>query len=70
MKIAIIGSGISGLASAYLLSKDNTVHVYEASNYIGGHVNTLPVSLNGKDYEIDTGFIVFNNTTYPNFNNY
>ena len=68
MKIAIIGSGISGLASAYLLSKDNTVHVYEASNYIGGHVNTLPVSLNGKDYEIDTGFIVFNNTTYPNFN--
>ena len=47
MKIAIIGSGISGLTSAYLLSKEHTVHVYEAQDYIGGHVNTLPVFLNG-----------------------
>ena len=68
MKIAIIGSGISGLTSAYLLSKEYTVHVYEAQDYIGGHVHTLPVFLNGINYEIDTGFIVFNNKIYPNFN--
>ena len=68
MKIAIIGSGISGLTSAYLLSKEHKVHVYEVSNYVGGHVHTLPVFLNGMNYEIDTGFIVFNDKTYPNFN--
>ena len=68
MKIAIIGSGISGLTVAYLLSKDHTVHIYEAQDYIGGHVQTIPVSLNDINYEIDTGFIVFNDRTYPNFN--
>ena len=68
MKIAIIGTGISGLTSAYLLSKEHIVHVYEAQEYIGGHVHTLPVHLNGRSYEIDTGFIVFNDRTYPNFN--
>ena len=68
MKIAIIGTGISGLTSAYLLSKEHIVHVYEAQEYIGGHVYTLPVHLNGISYEIDTGFIVFNDRTYPNFN--
>ena len=66
MKIAIIGTGISGLTSAYLLSKEHSVHVYEAKDYIGGHVYTLPVHLNGTSYEIDTGFIVFNDRTYPN----
>jgi predicted NAD/FAD-binding protein len=68
MKIAIIGSGISGLTVGYLLSKDHTVHIYEAQDYIGGHVQTIPVSLNDINYEIDTGFIVFNDRTYPNFN--
>ena len=68
MKIAIIGSGVSGLTSAYLLSKEHTVHIYESQGYIGGHVHTLPVDLNGISYEIDTGFIVFNDKTYPNFN--
>ena len=68
MKIAIVGTGISGLTSAYLLSKEHIVHVYEAQEYIGGHVHTLPVHLNGISYEIDTGFIVFNDRTYPNFN--
>ena len=68
MKIAIIGSGISGLTSAYLLSKEHTVHIYESKNYVGGHVHTLPLNLNGINYEIDTGFIVFNDKTYPNFN--
>ena len=68
MKIAIIGTGISGLTSAYLLSKEHSVHVYESQDYIGGHVHTIPVHLNGLSYEIDTGFIVFNDRTYPNFN--
>ena len=68
MKIAIVGSGVSGLTSAYLLSKAHEVHIYEAQDYIGGHVYTLPVYLNGISYEIDTGFIVFNDRTYPNFN--
>ena len=68
MKLAIIGSGISGLTAAYLLSNGNTVDIYEAHNYIGGHVNTLPICLNEENYEIDTGFIVFNDRTYPNFN--
>ena len=68
MKIAIVGSGVSGLTSAYILSKAHEVHIYEAQDYIGGHVCTLPVYLNGISYEIDTGFIVFNDRTYPNFN--
>ena len=68
MKIAIVGSGVSGLTSAYLLSKAHEVHIYETQDYIGGHVYTLPVYLNGISYEIDTGFIVFNDRTYPNFN--
>ncbi len=67
MRIAIIGTGISGMTSAYLLSEDHEVVVYEANNYIGGHTNTVEVSLNGLRYAVDTGFIVFNEKTYPNF---
>jgi predicted NAD/FAD-binding protein len=67
MRIAIIGSGISGLTSAYLLNEDHEVVVYEANDYIGGHTNTVDVSLNGQQYAVDTGFIVFNEKTYPNF---
>ena len=67
MRIAIIGSGISGMTSAYLLSEDHEVVVYEANDYVGGHTNTVDVSLNGQQYAVDTGFIVFNEKTYPNF---
>jgi predicted NAD/FAD-binding protein len=67
MRIAIIGTGISGMTSAYLLSEDHEVVVYEANDYIGGHTNTVDVSLNGQQYAVDTGFIVFNEKTYPNF---
>ena len=66
-KIAIIGSGISGLTAAYYLQKNHDVHVYEADSRIGGHTATKKVSSEGKDYLIDTGFIVFNDWTYPNF---
>jgi predicted NAD/FAD-binding protein len=55
------------MASAYLLSEDHEVVVYEANDYIGGHTKTVDVSLNGQQYAVDTGFIVFNEKTYPNF---
>ena len=67
MRIAIIGSGISGLTTAHLLSEDHEVVVYEANDYIGGHTNTAEVAINGQTYAVDTGFIVFNEKTYPNF---
>lgn len=67
MKIAIVGSGISGLVTAYLLAQDHDITVYEAADYIGGHTNTISVELKGKEYEVDTGFIVYNEKNYPNF---
>jgi len=66
-KIAIIGSGISGLTSAYILSRNNEVTLFEANDYLGGHTATVDVELHGESHSIDTGFIVFNNKTYPNF---
>lgn len=65
--IAIIGSGISGLTTAYLLAKKHKVTVFEKSAHIGGHTATVDVEVDDKSYAIDTGFIVFNNKTYPNF---
>ncbi len=65
--IAIIGSGISGLTAAYLLSKTHRVTVFEKSAVIGGHTATVDVCVDQKKYAIDTGFIVFNDKTYPNF---
>lgn len=66
-KIAIVGSGISGLVCAYLLAKRNQVSVFEAANEIGGHTATKRVCTAQGNYDIDTGFIVFNDRTYPNF---
>lgn len=66
-KIAVIGSGIAGLTSAYLLSQKHDVTVFEKNDYIGGHTATVDVEVNGQQQAIDTGFIVFNNKTYPNF---
>ena len=65
--IAIIGSGVSGLTAAYLLSKKHQVTVFEKNDYIGGHTATVDIEKNGKPYAIDTGFIVFNDKTYPNY---
>lgn len=67
MKIAIVGSGISGLTAAYYLSKKHDITVYEANDYIGGHTATVDVEVGGEYHSIDTGFIVFNDRTYPNF---
>jgi len=66
-RIAIIGTGISGLTSAYLLSKNHNIRVFEAGSYVGGHTNTLDVQVPSGRYAIDTGFIVFNDWTYANF---
>jgi predicted NAD/FAD-binding protein len=67
MKIAIIGAGISGLTAAYYLTRNHEVTVFEAADKIGGHTATVDVSHKGRQYAIDTGFIVFNDWTYPNF---
>lgn len=66
-KIAIIGSGISGLLSGYLLSRRHDVSVFEAGNEIGGHTATKIVAAPEGNLAVDTGFIVFNDRTYPNF---
>lgn len=66
-RIAIIGSGISGLTCGYNLHKDFDITVYESGSYIGGHTNTLTVNEPDGPLNIDTGFIVFNDWTYPNF---
>jgi len=65
--IAIIGSGVSGLTAAYLLSKKHHVTVFEKNNVIGGHTATVDIKKDGVAYAIDTGFIVFNDKTYPNY---
>ena len=67
MKIAIIGTGISGLTAAYLLNKNHNITVFEKNDYIGGHTHTHDISVNNLDYAIDTGFICYNENTYPNF---
>ncbi|TBN49551.1 NAD(P)/FAD-dependent oxidoreductase [Pseudomonas sp. BGI-2] len=67
MNIAIIGSGISGLTSAYLLNRRHEITLFEASDWIGGHTHTVDVTVDDQRYAVDTGFIVFNDWTYPNF---
>ena len=65
-RIAVVGSGISGLASAWLLSRTHRVTLFEAAAGLGGHTNTVDVSLEGMTHPVDTGFLVFNEKTYPN----
>lgn len=65
MRIAVIGSGIAGLASAWLLGRQHEVTLYEANDYLGGHTHTHDVELQGRHYAVDTGFIVYNRGHYP-----
>ncbi len=66
-KIAIIGSGISGLTAALNLYRDHDLYIFEADDHIGGHVHTHALELNESKVNVDTGFIVFNEGNYPNF---
>ena len=71
MKIAVIGSGISGLSSAYYLSKKHKVDLFEKQDRFGGHSYTLDIKLNEKEkVAVDAGFMVFNKITYPNLINF
>ena len=65
-RVAVVGSGIAGLATAYLLSRKYAVTLYEADSRLGGHAHTVDVTLGGQTAPVDTGFLVFNERTYPN----
>ena len=67
MKIAVVGSGISGLSAAYYLSKKHHVDLFEKDDHFGGHAHTLKISYEDKkEVAVDIGFMVFNKKTYPN----
>ena len=70
MKIAVIGSGISGLSASYFLSKKHHVDLFEKEDRFGGHSYTIDVFENKKRIPVDIGFIVFNHLTYPNLINF
>src|SRR5512137_1178117 len=65
-KLAVIGTGIAGMGSAYFLRHDFGITFYEKNDYPGGHTHTVSVNENGRPVPVDTGFIVYNETTYPN----
>jgi len=67
MKIAVVGTGIAGNVAAYHLNREHEITVFEAESHIGGHSHTHDVEQDGEHYAVDTGFIVFNDWTYPNF---
>ncbi|QMV13832.1 NAD(P)/FAD-dependent oxidoreductase [Vibrio spartinae] len=67
MKIAIIGTGISGLTCGYYLHEQHDITLFEANDYVGGHTATVDVNVAGQPYAVDTGFIVYNDRTYPYF---
>jgi predicted NAD/FAD-binding protein len=65
MRIAIVGGGISGLAAAWLLSREHEVDLFEREERLGGHTHTHTVKLEGREFTVDTGFIVYNDENYP-----
>jgi predicted NAD/FAD-binding protein len=66
MKIAVIGSGISGLGATYLLAQKHEVHLFESESRLGGHAHTSQIESAGDNFHVDTGFLVYNDLTYPN----
>ena len=67
MRIAVVGGGVAGLVSAYVLGTRHDVTLYEADERLGGHTNTVRVEVDGATHSVDTGFIVYNERTYPGF---
>src|SRR3954468_21312856 len=67
MRIAIVGAGVSGLTAAHVLHRRHEITVFEANSYAGGHTNTIRVDTEYETHHVDTGFIVFNDRNYPNF---
>ena len=67
MKIAVVGTGVSGLVSAHLLHPHHDVTVFESDARTGGHANTIDVVVDGRVHAVDTGFIVYNEPNYPGF---
>ena len=65
-RIAVVGSGIAGLSAAWLLAHRHSVTLFEANDYLGGHTNTVDITVDGVTHPVDTGFLVFNDRTYPN----
>lgn len=65
MKVAVVGSGIAGLASAWLLAREHQVTLLEAAPRLGGHTHTVDITVGGQKFPVDTGFLVFNHRTYP-----
>ncbi|MFL5334108.1 MAG: FAD-dependent oxidoreductase, partial [Geminicoccaceae bacterium] len=65
MRIAVVGTGIAGLATAWLLNRRHAVTVFEAETRVGGHSHTVQVRAGGHDVPVDTGFMVYNEHTYP-----
>ena len=65
-RIAVVGSGIAGIASAWLLSQRHEVTLFEAESRLGGHTHTVDITVDGQTFPVDTGFLVFNDRTYPN----
>jgi predicted NAD/FAD-binding protein len=66
-RIAIVGTGISGLVCAHRLHPRHDITVFEANDYVGGHTNTVEVGVDAERHAVDTGFIVFNDLNYPRF---
>jgi predicted NAD/FAD-binding protein len=62
----VIGAGVSGLSCAWALSRDHQVVLYESETRLGGHANTRVIEVAGREIAVDTGFIVYNEPTYPN----
>ena len=70
MKTAVIGAGISGLGSAWILRQTDEVHLFESEGRLGGHAHTVRVNEGSSNVPVDTGFLVYNELTYPHLTNF